>query len=181
MHSNARGKIQPYGRDWNCDRSAPDYDPQRDPWNPLSPVHGQWPRTSILREMADEPIWWGFVAWFTATASLLLLYYFNLISHDTLGIGFIGKYVVLFTVSAIAGAWSTVTWLRRTPQAERVLAYRRWLRRLPGSVAWLAAFGTICIGLEWFEKRVGVPFLLSASALLATAFAVSWWWGHRRS
>lgn len=174
MRSNTHGKIQPYGREWDCDRSAPDYDPQRDPWNPSSPVYGQSPRTSFLDEIADQPVWWGIVAWVTVTASLVLLYYLNLISHDTLGFGFIAKYVFLFAVAAVACTWSAVQWRRRTPLAERVLAYRGWVKRLPGNLAWFVAFMAICAGLDWLDKWAGVPLLFTGGACLSVIVAVIW-------
>lgn len=175
MHSNARGKVQPYGREWNGDRSAPDYDPQRDPWNPLSPVHGQWQRRSTVRDLADEPIWLVLAAWLAATLALVLLLYFNVLARDTLFIFWMGKYVVLLAGLIIAGAWSGAKWLRRTPQAERAGVYRRWFKSLPRNLAWLVGGLAVCAGLEWLDKWAGVPFLFTGGALFATLFAVSCW------
>src|SRR5262245_47048031 len=131
-----RGAIKPYGWDWNSDRSAPDYDPQRDPWIPGSPVYGQYPRRPWIREGLKEPIWWAILGWFTVSFGLILLSVFDLISSDTFFIGWMGKYLLALTGFVIWGLWSAVGWFRRTPSAERGPAFRGALKRLPGNLAW---------------------------------------------
>jgi hypothetical protein len=115
-----KSAIKPYGHDWHGDRFAPDYDPQRDPWNPESAVYGKWPRPNIFREfILTSPIFWAFGAWFTATISLLALYHFSLISEDTFLAGWLARYAMLFGGLTIAGIGSLITWLRKTPAGKR--------------------------------------------------------------
>jgi hypothetical protein len=180
MRSTPSSPIKPYGRDWNSDRSAPDYDPQRDPWNPMSPVFGQWPRRSLMRDMLKEPLVLAFAGWFCVTVALVALDHLQLISKDTFLVGWIGRYVFLFAGIIVAGIWSLVVWFRSTPRAERGPAFRQWLKRVPSLLAWLVGGTAVCVGLDWLEKRHGVPFLVSAGVLVILFFAVTWWWNRVR-
>jgi len=168
-------RIKPYGYDWNGDRGAPDYDPQRDPWFPGSPVFGQWPRHRWLRKAVEDPILWAFFAWFVVTSGLMGLHAIGAISNDTLLVGWIAKYLVLFTGLALIGVWSAVAWYRRTPPGERGPAFRQKLRQAPQVVAWLAAGTTVLIGLDILEKQYGVPFLVSFGALAVVGLGIIWW------
>ena len=145
MRPRPSSTIRPYGRDWNSDRSAPDYDPQRDPWNPGSPVFGQWPRRTWIREAVKNPIWWALTAWFVVTFSLVLLHFVGVISDNTLLVGWVAKYSLLFAAFAIAGIWSLVVWIRNTPAADRGPAFRQWLKRLPGFLALFIGGMVVCI------------------------------------
>jgi hypothetical protein len=162
-----KSAIKPYGRDWNGDRSAPDYDPQRDPWNPESPVYRRWPRPNIFREfILKSPIFWAFGAWFTATISLVALDYFRLISPNTFLVGWLARYAVLFAGFAIAGIWSLVTWLRKTPAGERGPAVGRAIKRVPGFLTWFIPLYAVMVALDRLKKHEGVPFFLSTAGLV---------------
>lgn len=168
--------IKPYGYDWNGNRGASDYDPQRDPWLPGSPTYGQWPRYRWLRDAVKEPILCAFFAWFAVTLALLGLYTFGAISDVTLLAGWIAKYLVLFAGLALIGVGSAVAWFRKTPRGERGPAFQQKLRRAPRVVALLAAVTLVCIGLDILEKRYGVPFVVSSGALLVVGLGISRWW-----
>jgi hypothetical protein len=170
-----KGGIRPYGYDWNGDRSSPDYDPQRDPWLPGSPVFGQRPRYRWLRDAAKEPIVWALFAWFTVTLGTIWLYAVGVISNDTIFTVWVGKYLVLFAGLIIVGVWSVATWFRKTPREERGPVLREKLKRAPRTVAWLIALTAVCIGLDLLEKRYGVPFLVSAGGLFGLWLGVMHW------
>jgi hypothetical protein len=181
MLRRGRQGIKPYGYDWNGDRSAPDYDPQRDPWLPGSLAYGQYPRRPWLREALREPIWWALGAWFTVTFGTVGLYGLGVFSHDTVFVVWVAKYLALFGGLAVAGVWSLVAWLRRTPRGERGPAFRRALKRAPGFIGLLLGGTAFCVALEAIEKRYGVPFLVSLVVAFAVALGVVRWWQSRHS
>jgi hypothetical protein len=175
MFWKRRRGIEPYGYDWNGDRSSPDYDPRRDPWLPGSPVHGQYPRRPWLRQAAKAPLFWVFVAWFAITFGLMGVYAVGAISRDALFVGWAGRYVVLFAGLTTAGVWSLVAWLRKTPRGERGSALRQKLKEAPYVVASVIGVAAVCVALEAIEKRYGVPLLVSFGGLFAVCMGVIWW------
>jgi hypothetical protein len=110
-----------------------------------------------------------------------LLSFFDLISSNTLLIGWMGKYLVLFAGFLIWGLWSAVVWFRHTPSAERGPAFRRALKLLPGALAWLTVLMIVGVGIDILEKRYGVPFIVSAGVLFIVFYAVNWWLDNRRN
>ena len=180
MLRKRRGGIKPYGDDWDGDRSSPDYDPRRDPWLPGSPVHGQYPRRPWLRAALCEPIWWALGAWFTVTLGTVGLYGLGVLSHDTIFVVWVGKYLALFVGVTVAGVWSLVAWFRRTPRGERGPAFRRALKRAPGFIGLLVGGTAFCVALEAMEKRYGVPVLASFGVLFVVCMGIIWWWQRGR-
>src|SRR5262245_6076986 len=125
--------------DWNGDRAAPDYDPQRDPSNPLSPVFGQYSRRPWIREAARDPFIWAVAAYIVATLSLILLHATSVISLDAVLIGQLVKILLVFIALSIAVVWSAVVWFRKTPPTERGPSFRRWLKSwLPWIMGFIA-------------------------------------------
>ncbi len=171
--SSQKNSIKPYGRKWNSDRSAPDYDPQRDPYNPDSPVFGQWPRDRWFTNPIALTIVGSFLTWFGVTLSLIALKYFGLISSDTFITAWAGRYFVLIVALAIGIAWSLIYRLTKTPRAERGTFYRHVAKRAAGFLALVVSVTAVCLVLDWLEKYHDVPFLLSAGVLIALYFAIT--------
>jgi hypothetical protein len=109
-----------------------------------------------------------------------LLRYFDLISTDTLVVGWIGKALLLVAAFVMWGLWSLVVWIRDTPSGEHGPAFLRSLKKLPSALAWLTIGALICFGVDALEKRYGVPFYVSGGVLLIAFLAVNWLLDNRR-
>jgi hypothetical protein len=129
-------------------------------------------RSNFMSGGVRDPAVWALGCLYAWTPVLVLLYFFGVISNNTLGTVFLAKYALLGAGGAIALVYFCVAWIKETPRAERGRCYRALLIVALVLIGVVVGFEAVVKVCDWIELHYGVPPLLSMGVCFVVSYAV---------